>query len=148
VREVIYVSIIYWVLRLPVASVPCQATIRLTLLSVLSMQTRLSLGIGATACRSGLSHRHAVPITPPIMMQMASARWLPSKKATSCGYGLFAARVHRFQLRFQSKGALDHGTGRYLMTASSMRLSWAPGIPCKILLLILMLIDVLKPLSL
>lgn len=135
-------------LRLAVASAPCQATIRLTLLSVLSMQTRLSLGIGAMVCRSGLSRRHAVPITPPIMTQTASAHWSPSEKATSCGYGPFAAHVHRFQLCFQSKGALDHGTGCYLTTASSMPLSWAQGIPCKILLLIRVLIDVLKPLSL
>ena len=81
-------------------------------------------------------------------MQTASARWSLYKKATSCGYGPFAAHVHRFQLRFQSEGALDHGTGRYLMTASSMRSSWARGIQCKILLFILVLIDVLKPLSL
>lgn len=111
------------------------------------MQMRLSLGIGAMVCGNGLLHHHVGPITLPIMTQTASPRWSPSKKATSCGYGPFGSHVRRFQLRFQSKGALDHGTGRYLMTASSLLLSWARGIPCKILQL-LMLIDKLKPLGL
>jgi hypothetical protein len=109
------------------------------------MQMRLSLGIGAMVCGNGLLHRHAVPITLPIVMQTASARWSPSKKVTSCGYGGFTAPAHRFQLRFQSKGAFGHGTGRYLRTVLSMQLSWAQGIQCKILLLILVLIDILKP---
>ena len=68
-------------LRLPVVSVPCQATIRLTLLLVLSTQTHLLLGIGAMVCRNGLLHCHAVPITLPIVMRMVSLHWSPSEKA-------------------------------------------------------------------